>query len=74
MAATIRACGSGGEWRNGLEVLRQSQKCKTSKPDPCSLSAAIEICCQAGKLVSSFSGVVELLACRVGIVYNAVGV
>lgn len=52
VAATIRACGAGGEWREGLQVLRRSQEVKLSKPDPCSLSAAIEICCHAGELVS----------------------
>ena len=56
VAATIRACGAGGEWRKGLQVLRRSQEISRSKPDPCSLSAAIEICCHAGELVSgSFS-------------------
>lgn len=52
VAATIRACSSAGEWRKGLEVLRQSQQVKPSKPDPCSLGAAIEMCCRAGELVS----------------------
>lgn len=59
VAATIRACSSVGEWRKGLEVLRQSQQVKPSKPDPCSLSAAIEMCCRAGELVSA----VGFLAC-----------
>lgn len=54
IAATIRACGAGGEWRKGLEVLRQSQLHSSSKPEPCSLSAAVEVCCNAGKLVSFF--------------------
>lgn len=61
VAATIRACGSAGEWRTGLEVLRQSQEGKLSKPDPCSLSAAIEVCCSAGELVSC----VPLSACLI---------
>lgn len=52
VAATIRACSSAGEWMKGLEVLRQSQQVKPSKPDPCSLGAAIEMCCRAGELVS----------------------
>ncbi|CAN0384131.1 unnamed protein product, partial [Ectocarpus sp. 12 AP-2014] len=50
VAATIRACGSAGEWRKGLQVLRQSQQVKPSKPDPCSLGAAVEMCCRVGKL------------------------
>lgn len=52
VAATIRACSSVGEWRKGLEVLRQSQQVKPSKPDPCTLGAAIQMCCRAGELVS----------------------
>lgn len=53
VAATIRACSSAGEWRKGLEVLRQSQQVQPPKPDPCSLGAAIEMCCRAGELVSA---------------------
>ena len=60
VAATIRACSSAGKWRKGLEVLRQSQQVKPSKPDPCSLGAAIEMCCRAGELVS----VLKLLRAR----------
>lgn len=60
VAATIRACSSAGEWRKGLELLRQSQQVKPSKPDPCSLGAAIEMCCRAGELVSD----VELLSLK----------
>lgn len=53
VAATIRACSSAGQWTKGLQVLRQSQQVKPSKPDPCSLGAAVEMCCRAGKLVSA---------------------
>lgn len=54
VAATIRACSAAGEWTKGLEVLRQSQQVEPPKPDPCSLGAAIEMCCRAGELVSAF--------------------
>lgn len=52
VAAIIRACDSAGEWRKGLEVLRQAQRVQGSKPDPGSLSAAIEMCIHAGQTVS----------------------
>ncbi|CAM9143576.1 unnamed protein product [Scytosiphon promiscuus] len=50
VAATIRACSAAGEWTKGLEVLRRSQQVEPPKPDPCSLGAAIEMCCRAGEL------------------------
>lgn len=53
VAATIRACSAAGEWTKGLQVLRQSQQVKPSKPDPCTLGSAVEMCCRAGKLVSA---------------------
>lgn len=52
VAAVIRACDAAGEWRAGLEVLRQAGQPKGVKPDPGSLGAAIEMCCRAGEVVS----------------------
>lgn len=52
VASVIRACDAAGEWRKGLEALRQTQIGKGSKPDPGSVSAAIEMCCHAGEIVS----------------------
>lgn len=57
VASVIRACAAQGQWRKGLEVLRQAQGIKGVKPDPGSLGAAIEMCHDAGEIVSSMARV-----------------
>lgn len=52
VASVIRACAAEGQWRKGLEVLRQAQGITGVKPDPGSLGAAIEMCYNAGEFVS----------------------
>lgn len=54
VASVIRACDTAGEWRKGLEALRQTQAVRDAKPDPGSLSAAVEMCCHAGEIVRAF--------------------
>lgn len=77
VAAVIRACGAAGEWRKGLEILRQAQRVRGSKPDPGSLSAAIEMCYRAGQTVSFslFWQVEELVrvGCELGNVERDLG-
>lgn len=52
VASIIRACDAAGEWKKGLEVLRQAETGKGAKLDPGSLGTAVEMCCHAGEIVS----------------------